>query len=90
MLHMANKGNSSGNYLQYIQIVILSINIICVDHYSRFNLFTHVMGRCVSTWVSTCNVRIRTYNVSGDEMGIQMTYSYHENIVMMILKIVNI
>ena len=87
---MANKGNSSGNYLQYIQIVILSINIICVNHYSRFNLFTHVMGRCISTWVSTCNVCIRTYNVSGDEMGIQMTYSYHENIVMMILKIVNI
>ena len=41
-------------------------------------------------WVSTCNVCVRTYNVSDDEMGIQMTYSYHENMMMIMLKISNI
>ena len=30
-------------------------------------------------WDSTCNLRVHTYNVSGDEMGIQMTYNYYEN-----------
>ena len=71
--------NSLGNYLQYIQFIILSISIICVNHYNSFDLFTHVTIRCISMWDSTCNLRVHTYNVSGDEMGIQMTYNYYEN-----------
>ena len=44
------------------------LHYLC-KHYSRFDLFTHVTNRCISTWVSTCNVNVCTYSVFGDGMG---------------------
>ena len=77
------------NIYNMYKLANFPLHYLC-KHYSQFDLFTHVTNRCISTWVSTCSVNICTYSVFGDGMDIQMIYSYHETMMMMILEIAHV